>query len=87
MITLPNGCRLTSDSIERALDHHQNAGLITRWHNWHEDKPGRRRPLYTVVLAGPRADTAQPDVIDLATLHEAHAFVAGLVSASDAGRY
>ena len=82
MITLPNGCRLTPDSVERALDAHQAAGLIERWHNWHENRPGRKRPLYTVTLRTRPSHT--PDVIDLATLHEAHAFLAGLVSASDA---
>jgi hypothetical protein len=82
MITLPNGCRLTADSIERALDQHEAAGLIACYHNWHESQPGRKRPMYTVVLAGPRATTPNRDVIDLASLHEAHAFIAGLVSAS-----
>lgn len=82
MITLPNGCQLTRDSVERALDQHEAAGLIKRWHNWHEDRPGRKRPVYTVTLAGPKAT-----VIDLATLHEAHAFIVGLVSAHDAWQW
>ena len=84
MITLPDGCQLTRESVERALDQHQAAGLFARYHNWHPARPGRRRPMYTVVLAGPRADTPQADVIDLASLHEAHAFISGLVSAHTA---
>lgn len=81
MITTPDHCRITPDSIEHALDLHQKSGNIARWHNWHEDKPGRRRPLYTVVLAGPGGH-----VIDLASLHEAHALCAGLASAEAAAR-
>jgi hypothetical protein len=84
MITLPNGFQLTAESVERALDQHEAAGLITRYHNWHEVRPSRKRPMYTVVLAGPHADRPQADVIELASLHEAHAFICGLVSASDA---
>jgi hypothetical protein len=83
MITLPDGCQLTRASVERALDQHEEAGLIKRWHNWHEDRPSRKRPLYTVPLAGPDQPAGR-HVIDLATLHEAHAFIAGLVSAHDA---
>ena len=86
MITLPNGCQLTRDSVERALDQHQAAGLITRWHNWHEDRPSRKRPLYTVTLVTRPSPSGAviPHVIELASLHEAHAFIAGLVSANDA---
>jgi hypothetical protein len=86
MIILPGGDQLTPDSIERALDMHAEAGLITRWHNWHEDRPGRKRPLYTVVMAPHMtpAGLLESRTVDLATLHEAHAFIAGLVSADNA---
>ena len=76
-ITTPDHCRITRDSIEHALNIHEASGNIARWHNWHEDRPSRRRPLYTVTLAGP----APQHTVDLATLHEAHALCAGLASA------
>ena len=76
MPTTPDHCRITRDSIEHALDLHEASGNIAKWLNWHEYKPCRSRPLYTVTLAGPGNH-----VIDLATLHEAHAFCAGLTSA------
>jgi hypothetical protein len=66
-----DNCLITTESVEYAFDHHQANGKIVRWHNWHETKPSRKRPLYTVVLA---SDT----VLDIATLWEAHALCAGL---------
>lgn len=72
-----DGARFDSSTIERALDLHQEQGRFVSWHNWHEDKPSRRRPLYTVTCTGGRP-------LDLATMHEARAFLAGLTSANAA---
>jgi hypothetical protein len=64
-------CLITAESVERAFDHHERDGKIRCWHNWHETRPGRKRPLYTVTLAS-------GTVLDIATLWEAHALCAGL---------
>jgi hypothetical protein len=72
-----SGATFTRETVEYALDLHQREGRIRSWRNWHEDKPGRRRPMYTVHLSGGH-------FLDLATVHEAHAFLAGLTSANDA---
>lgn len=77
MITTADHCRITRESVEHALDLHVVSKTVIRWHNWHEARPCRSRPLYTVTLAGP----APQHTIDLATLYEAHALCAGLTSA------
>lgn len=72
-------CLITPDSVERAFGIHQASGKIARWHNWHETRPGRKRPLYTVVLAHGGLP-ANETTLDIATLWEAHALCAGLAT-------
>jgi hypothetical protein len=70
----------THETVERALDIHQDAGLIR---SWHRDRrtPGpsgtRAIPLYVVTIT----DGTQ---LNLANIWEAHAFVCGIASARQA---
>src|SRR5271154_2915948 len=73
------GRAFTLESVERAMNAHQAAGLLREWKR-HPSAPGpsqsgtRALPLYLVT-------TTDGDEIGLASAWEAHAFVYGLASA------
>ena len=70
-IITERGAIVTNETTERAFAAHQESGKIISYHNWHETRPSRKRPLYTVTLK-------DGDTLDIATLWEAHALAYGL---------
>jgi len=73
-----DGGQFTRDTIEAALSSHQSAKLIREWQRAPHSFSGiLHYPVFIVTLADGKH-------LELATMWEAHAFVAGLASARHA---
>lgn len=72
-----DGGQFTRDTIEAALSSHQSAKLIREWQRAPHSFGILHYPVFIVTLADGKH-------LELATMWEAHAFVAGLASARHA---
>lgn len=75
-----DGVTFTRESVERAFYTHQKAGLIKEWHRVRDeniDRGSRDNPIYKIRLTN-------GDMLGLANMWEAHAFVVGIATTRQA---